>query len=223
MTEVRVLLVDDDPLVRAGLRVMLDGHPAGVAGVIRVVGEAADGDEVPAVVSAARPHVVLMDLRMPRCNGIAATEALRRLPDAPAVIVLTTFNADEHVLRALRSGASGFLLKDTPPAGIVDAIRAAAEGDAPLSPAVARALINLVTGTGTRTDQAQAARARLARLNERERAVAHAVARGGSNAAIAGELSISVATVKAYVSRLLRELDLDNRVQVALLVRDAQG
>jgi DNA-binding NarL/FixJ family response regulator len=223
MNEVRVLLVDDDPLVRAGLRVMLDGHPLGATAVIRVAGEASDGDEVPAAVRAARPHVVLMDLRMPRCNGIAATEALCRLPDAPAVVVLTTFNADEHVLRALRSGATGFLLKDTPPAGIVDAIRAAAQGDAALSPAVTRALIDLVTHSDTRTDHTQAARARLARLNDRERAVAHAVARGGSNAAIADELSMSVATVKAYVSRLLRELDLDNRVQVALLVRDAQG
>lgn len=217
---IRVLLVDDDALVRAGLTLMLDGHVAGDGRAIAVVGEATDGDEVPDAVAKARPDVVLMDLRMPRCNGIVATGRLRRAPSPPAVVVLTTFDADEHVVRALRAGASGFLLKDTPPARIVEAVYAAADGDAMLSPAVTRRVIALVAGTGD--DRAREARARLAALTERERDVAHAVARGGSNAVIAGELCMSIATVKAYVSRLLRELGLDNRVQVALLVRDAQ-
>lgn len=218
---VRVLLVDDDALVRAGLTLMLDGHVSADGRALSVVGEAADGDEVPDAVARHHPDVVLMDLRMPRTNGIAATGRLRAAPDPPAVVVLTTFDADEHVVRALRAGASGFLLKDTPPARIVEAVCAAADGDAMLSPTVTRTVIGMVTGGDDAT--ARAARARLAALTERERDVAQAVARGGSNAVIASELHMSVATVKAYVSRLLRELDLDNRVQVALLVRDSQG
>ncbi len=218
---IRVLLVDDDALVRAGLTLMLDGHVSADGRTITVVGEASDGDEVPDALVRHRPDVVLMDLRMPRVNGITATTRLRRGPAPPAVVVLTTFDADEHVLRALRAGAAGFLLKDTAPARIVDAVCAAADGDAMLSPAVTRTVIDLVAGTDDA--DARAARTRLAALTERERDVAHALARGGSNAVIAAELHMSVATVKAYVSRLLRELDLDNRVQVALLVRDARG
>ncbi len=221
-TAIRVLLVDDDPLVRSGLRVMLDGHalPGDGTGPVRriqVVGDAGDGDEVPAAVAAGRPHVVLMDLRMRRVDGVAATREVTSRPDAPTVVVLTTFDADEHVVRALRAGASGFLLKDAAPEGIVEAVRAAADGDAVLSPAITRRLIGIVRGDGAR----RAARARLDRLADRERDVAEAVARGGSNADIAAELHMSVATVKSYVSRLLRELGLDNRVQIALLVRDA--
>lgn len=224
--EIRVLLVDDDPLVRAGLTVMLDGHTiAGSADLparrIRVVGDAGDGDEVPAAVRAGRPHVVLMDLRMRRVDGVSATRQLAAEPDAPTVVVLTTFDADEHVVRALRAGASGFLLKDAAPEGIVEAVRAAADGDAVLSPAITRRLIGIVKGGTGPVDRRRAARARLDRLAERERDVAEAVARGGSNADIAEELYMSVATVKSYVSKLLRELGLDNRVQIALLVRDA--
>lgn len=221
MTDIRVLLVDDDALVRAGLTLMLDDHVLADGRRVVIAGEAADGDEVPAAVTAARPHVVLMDLRMPRCNGIVATDRLRRAPDPPAVVALTTFDADEHVVRALRAGASGFLLKDSAPEQILDAIRAAADGDAMLSPAVTKRVIAMVTGADA--DKAAAARARIAALTEREREVAMAVARGGSNATIATELSMSVATVKSYVSRLLQGLGLENRVQVALLVRDAQG
>ena len=222
--EIRVLLVDDDAMVRAGLRLMLDGHAltGPPARRIVVVGDAADGDEVPAAVAAGRPDVVLMDLRMPRCNGVTATERLTARPGAPRVVVLTTFDADEHVLRALRAGASGFLLKDAAPAGIVDAVRAAADGDAVLSPAITRRLIGLVTGPSPSADRRRAALARLDLLGGREREVAEAVARGGSNADIAAELFMSVATVKTYVSRILRTLDLDNRVQIALLVRDAR-
>ncbi|ROT31843.1 DNA-binding response regulator [Micromonospora sp. HM5-17] len=217
---VRVLIVDDDALVRAGLSMILGGAPE-----VRVVGEAADGAEVPAAVAAYRPDVVLMDIRMPRMDGLAATEAVRRLPDPPEVLVLTTFDADEYVLRALRAGASGFLLKDTPPAEIVQAVRRVAAGEATLSPTVTRRLIAHVTGSAGRRDadlRRDRAVQRLATLSEREREVAVAIGRGWSNAEIAAELFMSVATVKAYVSRLLTKLDLNNRVQVALLVHDAE-
>jgi DNA-binding NarL/FixJ family response regulator len=210
---VRVLIVDDDALVRAGLSMILSG-----AAGIDVVGEAADGADVPAAVVAYRPDVVLMDIRMPRVDGLAATEVLRRRPDAPEVIVLTTFDADEYVLRALRAGASGFLLKDTPPAEILQAVHKVAGGEATLSPTVTRQLIAHVAGPQpVRSD----ARRMLDRLSERERDVALALGRGRSNAEISAELFMSVATVKAHVSRLLVKLELNNRVQVALLVHDA--
>jgi DNA-binding NarL/FixJ family response regulator len=217
---VRVLIVDDDPLVRAGLTMILSA-----AADVEVVGEAADGSEVPAAVAALRPHVVLMDIRMPRVDGLAATESLRQRPGAPEVIVLTTFGADEFVLRALRAGASGFLLKDTPPTEIQHAVRRVANGEATLSPTVTRQLIAHVAGPagagdGRSRDRTRA-RAALDRLSERERDVALALGRGCSNAEISAELFMSVATVKAHVSRLLTKLDLNNRVQVALLVHDA--
>ncbi|WP_435204857.1 response regulator [Micromonospora sp. bgisy143] len=217
---VRVLIVDDDALVRAGLSMILGGLPD-----LRVVGEAADGGEVPAAVAAYAPDVVLMDIRMPRVDGLAATEALRAQPDPPEVLVLTTFDADEQVLRALRAGAAGFLLKDTPPADIVHAVRRVAAGETMLSPSVTRTLINHVTaatpGPSGPDPRRERALRLLAALSERERQVAIALGRGRTNAEIAGELFMSVATVKAYVSRLLSRLDLNNRVQVALLVHDA--
>jgi DNA-binding NarL/FixJ family response regulator len=213
---VRVLIVDDDPLVRAGLSMILDG-----VADLRVVGEVADGSEVAAAVRAHAPDVVLMDIRMPRLDGLAATEALRNAPTAPEVLVLTTFDADEYVLRALRAGASGFLLKDTPPADIVAAVRRVAAGEATLSPSVTRQLIAHVSGAPRRQRRDQA-RTLLERLTDREREVALAVGRGRTNAEISAELFMSVATVKAYVSRLLAKLDLNNRVQVALLVHDAE-
>ncbi|TDB70756.1 response regulator transcription factor [Micromonospora sp. KC723] len=191
---------------------------------IRVVGEAADGAEVPAAVEAYAPDVVLMDIRMPRVDGLTATEALRTLPDPPEVLVLTTFDADEQVLRALRAGAGGFLLKDTPPAEIVRAVLRVAAGEATLSPTVTRKLIAQVTagpvGSGGDQRRQRALRA-LAGLTERERQVALALGQGRTNAEISAELFMSVATVKAYVSRLLAKLELNNRVQVALLVHDA--
>ena len=213
---IRVLLVDDDPLVRSGLRMML----AGAEG-IEVVGEADDGRGVLAAVDLHRPDVVLMDIRMPQLDGIAATRLLREQPGAPAVIVLTTFDADELVLRALQAGAAGFLLKDTPPAEIVRAIELVHAGDGMLSPGVTRRLIALVAGDGDAGERRERARALLATLSEREREVALAVGAGRSNAEIAAELHMSVATVKAHVSRLLTKLEADNRVQVALLVQDA--
>ncbi|WP_247678399.1 MULTISPECIES: response regulator transcription factor [unclassified Micromonospora] len=191
---------------------------------LAVVGEATDGAEVPEAVAAYAPDVVLMDIRMPRVDGLAATEALRATADPPEVLVLTTFDADEQVLRALRAGASGFLLKDTPPAEIVAAVRRVAAGEATLSPAVTRKLIAHVTGTapapGPDPKRERAVRL-LDGLSEREREVAVLLGRGRTNAEISAELFMSVATVKAYVSRLLTKLDLNNRVQVALLVQDA--
>jgi DNA-binding NarL/FixJ family response regulator len=215
MTAIRLLLVDDDPLVRAGLSLMLGG-----AEDIEVVGEAADGAEVEALVDRAVPHVVLMDIRMPSVDGLTATELLRGRPDAPQVVVLTTFHADEQVLRALRAGAAGFVLKDTPPAEILDAVRRVAAGDPVLSPAVTRRLMDHAAGTAADTRRTRA-QERIDALNDREREVAVAVGRGLSNAEIAAELFMSVATVKTHVSRILARLDLNNRVQIALLAYDA--
>ena len=215
---IRVLLVDDDDLVRAGLTMMLAG-----AAQIEVVGEASDGRGVLAAVDRHHPDVVLMDIRMPHLDGIAATRLLRAQPAPPAVIVLTTFDADELVIRALQAGAAGFLLKNTAPADIVRAIETVSEGEGSLSPSVTRRLIALVAAgrdSGAMRDQAQR---RLAALTGREREVALAIGQGCSNAQIAGQLHVSVATVKAHVSRLLAKLDLDNRVQIALLAQEASA
>ena len=217
--DVRVLVVDDDPLVRSALAMVLRG-----AAGIDLVGEATDGDEVPAAVARHRPDVVLMDIRMPRVDGLQALATLRRTPGAPEVVVLTTFDADEQVVRAVRDGAAGFLLKDTPPAEIVDAVRRVAEGEAVLDPSVTRGLLRhvAVADAGTVVDERRdTARRAMAALSDREREVALAVSRGLPNAQIAEELFMSPATVKAYVSRLLHRLALDNRVQIALLAHDA--
>jgi DNA-binding NarL/FixJ family response regulator len=214
---VRVLLVDDDALVRSGLRMMLSG-----AERVEVVGEVDDGRGVLAAVDAYHPDVVLMDIRMPQLDGIAATSLLRSQPKPPAVLVLTTFDADELVLGALRAGAAGFLLKDTPPAEIVRAIELVGAGDGMLSPTVTRRLIALVAGDADADTRHQRAREKLAALSAREHEVALAVGRGLANAEIGAELFMSVATVKAHVSRLLVKLGVDNRVQIALLVQEAQ-
>ncbi|MFI6548130.1 response regulator [Streptomyces prunicolor] len=216
MTAIRLLLVDDDPLVRAGLSLMLGG-----AADIEIVGEAADGSEVEELVDRVHPDVVLMDIRMPSVDGLTATERLRARGDAgPQIVVLTTFHADEQVLRALRAGAAGFVLKDTPPAEILDAVRRVAAGDPVLSPAVTRQLMEHAAGTATDTRRARA-RERVAALGDREREVAVAVGQGLANAEIATGLFMSVATVKTHVSRILAKLDLNNRVQIALLAYDA--
>jgi DNA-binding NarL/FixJ family response regulator len=212
---IRVLVVDDDALVRAGLSMLL----AGVED-IAIVGEAADGGEVAQAVAEYEPDVVLMDIRMPGMDGLAATEQLRMRDDAPEVIVLTTFDADDSVMRALRAGASGFLLKDTPPADIVRAVRAVASGEPMLSPTITRRLIGHVTDNEG-GDRKRHAREQLDRLTEREREVAVAIGLGKSNAEISSELYMSVATVKAHVSRVLEKLEFNNRVQVALLAHDA--
>ncbi|WP_406280743.1 response regulator [Embleya sp. NBC_00896] len=212
---VRVLVVDDDALVRAGLSMMLSGLPD-----VRVVGEVSDGADVLGAVEEHRPDVVLMDIRMPRVDGLAATATLRSRPEAPEVIVMTTFDTDDHILKAMRAGASGFLLKHTPPRDIVEAIRRVASGEPMLSPDVLRRMMTYVAAAGVDPRRARA-RAALALLSEGERGVAALVGKGYTNAEIGKELSISVATVKAYVSRLLTKLDLNNRVQIALLVHDA--
>jgi DNA-binding NarL/FixJ family response regulator len=212
---VGVLIVDDDPLVRAGLTMMLGGAPD-----IRVVAEAGDGTQVLPLVDRHAPDVVLMDIRMPAMDGLAATEAVRARRDAPEVIVLTTFDADEHVLRALRAGAAGFLLKDTPPDEIVAAVRLVARGHPVLSPAVTRRLIARVAESGQDRRRARAGD-RLALLNDRERQVAVAVGQGRSNAEIGAVLHLSLPTIKTHVSGILTKLALNNRVQIALLVHDA--
>ncbi|WP_432752499.1 response regulator [Streptomyces sp. JL2001] len=212
---IRLLIVDDDPLVRAGLTLMLGG-----AEDIEIVGEGADGHEVPELVARLGPDVILMDIRMPRVDGLTATERLRALPGAPEIVVLTTFHADEQVLRALRAGAAGFVLKDTPPAQIVASVRRVAAGEPVLSPAVTRQLMTHVAGHQEQPRRAAAA-ARLAALAEREREVAVAVGHGRSNAEIAATLYMGVPTVKTHVSRILAKLGLNNRVQIALLVHDA--
>ncbi|MET8091090.1 response regulator transcription factor [Micromonospora sp. NPDC005220] len=211
---IRVVIVDDDPLVRGMLTLMLDG-----ADGIAVVGEAADGATAITAVDRHLPDVVLMDIRMPGVNGITATERLRRRHRPPEIIVLTTFDTDEHVLRALRAGASGFLLKDTPPEQISQAVRAVAAGNPMLSPGVTRRLMQRVASGAESYEQAHE---RLALLTPRERDVVLAIAQGRSNAEIASELLMSVTTVKAHVSHILTKLDLDNRTQIALLAHDGR-
>jgi DNA-binding NarL/FixJ family response regulator len=215
---IRVVLVDDDPLVRAGLAMIIRGAPN-----VEIVGEAGDGVEGLDVIAQTRPDVVLMDIRMPRMDGLDATQRLAQRRDAPAVIVLTTFDADEYVVRALAHGATGFLLKDTPPATIVDAIEKVATGEPILSPSITSQLIRQVVGSPVNggDDRLATARRRLDALTERERDVAVAIGHGKSNAEIAGELFMSVATVKAHVTRILSKLDATNRVQIAITVHDA--
>jgi DNA-binding NarL/FixJ family response regulator len=215
MTTLRVLLADDDALVRAGLRTILSA-----ADDLRVIGEADDGHAAVAAVKEHRPDVVLMDIRMPQMNGIAATETIAALDNPPRVIVLTTFHLDEYVFGALQAGASGFLLKDTPPADIIRAIRLVAGGEAMLSPSATRALIERFSADPAASRRAAAEHA-LRALTGREREVAAQVARGHSNADIAAHLYMSEATVKAHLSRVLTKLGASNRVQVAILARDA--
>ncbi|WP_430784355.1 response regulator [Actinoplanes sp. G11-F43] len=213
---IRLAIVDDDPLVRAGLRILVGGSPE-----IEVVAEATDGAEAVTVAQAHWPDVILMDIRMPGVDGLAATRRIRSRGGAPQVIVLTTFDADEYVLEALRGGASGFLLKDTPPREILAAVRSVAAGAAILSPTAIRRLIDHVADPAAGTRRARA-RDRFAVLTGREREVAFRVGRGDSNAEIAAGLTMSVPTVKGHVSRLLSKLQLNNRVQIALLVHDAE-
>jgi DNA-binding NarL/FixJ family response regulator len=212
---IRLLLVDDDPLVRAGLALILGGGQD-----LEIVGEAADGEEALTRVREVSPDVVLMDIRMPRLDGIEATARLLSQPQPPKVVVLTTFDTDDDVVQALAAGASGFLLKDTPPADIVEAVKKVAAGDPILSPKVTSQLIRQVT-EGTVDDRAASARRRLDTLTPREREVAIAVATGLSNAEISARLHLSVPTVKAHVSRLFTKLSAQNRVQIAICVHDA--
>jgi DNA-binding NarL/FixJ family response regulator len=210
---IRVLLVDDEQLVRSGLRMILQA-----SGEIEVVAEAADGAEAVQQVRLHRPDVVLMDIRMPTMDGMAATRHITALPNPPKIIVLTTFELDEYVHTALQHGAVGFLLKDTPPRDLLQAVRTVSAGNAMLSPTVTKRLLAEFTARGSsRTFAAQ----QLAALTEREREVVVAVAQGLSNAEIGRRLFMSEATVKAHVSRVLAKLGMSNRVQAAILAHDA--
>lgn len=206
---IRVLVADDHHLVRSGLRAMLDVHDD-----LDVVGEAEDGLAALAAVDELSPDVVVMDIRMPRLDGIEATRRLREREDAPQVLVLTTFDLDDYVYEALRAGAGGFLLKDAPPAQLAEAVRTVAAGDALLAPAVTRRLVERYVRT-----PAPGARqwAELERLTDREREVLLLVARGLSNAEVAAELFLSEATVKTHVTRVLTKLGLRDRVQAVVL------
>jgi DNA-binding NarL/FixJ family response regulator len=211
---IRLLLVDDEELVRSGLRMILQS-----SGDIEVVAEAADGAQAVEQVRRHRPDVVLMDIRMPTMDGLAAARELTALPDPPKIIVLTTFELDEYVHTALRHGAVGFLLKDTPPRDLIQAVRTVAAGNAMLSPTVIKRLIAEFALRGGA--QALRARQQLDALTEREREVVVAVAQGLSNAEIGRRLFMSEATVKAHVSRVLAKLGMSNRVQAAILAHDA--
>jgi DNA-binding NarL/FixJ family response regulator len=211
---IRVVLVDDEQLVRSGLRMILES-----AGDLEVVGEAADGGEAVEQVRRHRPDAVLMDIRMPVMDGLAATRELAALPGPPKVIMLTTFELDEYVHTALEHGAVGFLLKDTPPRDLIQAVRTVADGNAMLAPTVTRRLIaEFAARGGTR---AVTARRRLEALTGRELEVVVALAQGMSNAEIGRRLFMSEATVKAHVSSILAKLGMTNRVQAAILAHDA--
>ncbi|MGA6157317.1 response regulator [Stenotrophomonas sp. NPDC087984] len=217
---VRVVVVDDEQLVRMALRLVIDGEPD-----LTVVGEAADGDAAIAIVDELRPDVVLMDVRMPGRDGLSTTRELLTRPVPPRVLMLTTFDSDDLVLGALRAGALGFVLKDTQPPQILDAVRTVADGNPVLSPAATARVIAAATGpqsTHARDSSREAARKQLSALTERERETAQAIADGLGNPEIAQRLHISVATVKAHTSSLFAKLVVENRVQIALLVRDAE-
>lgn len=212
---IRVLVTDDDALVRAGLALMLGGSPR-----LEVVAEAGNGREALEAVRRERVDVVLMDLRMPEMDGIEATRLLQDEPDPPKTVVLTTFDADDYVVRALAAGADGFLLKDTPPPQIVEAIEKVVAGEPMLSPTITSQLIRQVTDASGDDRSADAVRL-VEQLTEREHEVAVAVGTGRSNAEIATALHMSLATVKAHISHIFTKLGATNRVQVAITMHDA--
>ena len=212
---IRLILVDDDPMVRTGLRLILGGEQD-----IDVVGEAGDGVEAERIVRELRPDLVLLDIRMPVQDGLVTVENLCAAPASPVVIMLTTFDTDELVLRALKAGATGFFVKDTRPAKLIEGIRNVVAGEPMMSPGVTRQVIAAAT-SGGRLEQTKAHSA-IASLTDREREIALQIALGHSNADIASILFISTATVKATVTRIFQKLGTDNRVQVALTMRDAR-
>jgi DNA-binding NarL/FixJ family response regulator len=207
---IRVVVADDQALIRGGFRALLDGEPD-----IEVVGEAAGGDEALVVVRRERPDVVLMDIRMPGGDGLAATEAIVADPTLAStrIIVVTTFELDEYVAQAIRAGASGFLVKDTEPAELIRAVRVVASGDALLSPGVTRRLLTQVAGTiSTPLDDAA-----IAGLTERERDVLALVGRGFTNEEIGGALFLSPLTAKTHVSRIMSKLAARDRVRLVVI------
>jgi DNA-binding NarL/FixJ family response regulator len=209
---IRVLLVDDQALLRKGFRMILEEEPG-----IEVVGEAADGDQAVALTDELRPDVVLMDVRMPGMDGIEATSRIVRNNSTTKVLILTTFDLDEYAFAGLRAGASGFLLKDVPPAGLVAAIQVVARGDAVVSPRVTRRLLDTFAEhlPGSASDVASTS-IELDSLTEREREVLIEMAEGFSNAEIAEHLFVSEATVKSHVGKILTKLGLRDRVQAAV-------
>jgi DNA-binding NarL/FixJ family response regulator len=213
---IRVLLVDDQELMRMGFRMVL-----GAQDDIDVVGEAGDGREAVALVATARPDVVLMDIRMPEMDGLEATRHIVAADPATRILILTTFDLDEYVFGALRAGASGFLLKDTEPDALLDAVRVVAAGDALLAPSVTRRLIERFTEQGEVPAAAQPVHPGVALLTDREAEVLAAVARGLSHAEIAEALFIAHATAKTHVSRLLTKLDCRDRAQLVMVAYEA--
>ncbi|MFE3602020.1 response regulator [Streptomyces sp. NPDC059142] len=209
---VKVILLDDEKLVRKGIRMILQAEPD-----IQVVAEGDDGSAAVELVAEHRPDVVLTDIQMPRVGGLEVARRLAALPDPPVVAVLTTFDVDEYVYAALQHGASGFLLKDSSPRELSDAVRVLARGEAMLSPRITTKLLGAFA-TGA---VAPRARSRMAELTAREREVAMAVARGRSNSEIATDLAVSPSTVKVHLSRIMTKLDAANRTQVALITHDA--
>ena len=212
---VRVLIADDEPLIRAGIKVILTS-----AEDLDVVAEAANGREAVEGARAHRPDVVLLDIQMPVMDGLTALPELRRAAPETRVLVLTTFGEQENVLRALSGGSVGFLLKDSAPGELIHAVRAAAAGDAYLSPAATRHVVDSLA-SGTPARRTEEARRLLSTLSARERDVLALLGEGLSNADTAHRLHMSEGTIKTYVSRVLAKLDCDNRVQAALLARDA--
>jgi DNA-binding NarL/FixJ family response regulator len=213
---IRVLLVDDQSLLRMGFRMILDAEPD-----IEVVGEAADGATGVSMTSALHPDVVMMDVRMPGMDGIQATAAITAAVPASKILILTTFDLDEYVFAGLKAGASGFLLKDAPPAELLTAIRTVAGGEAVLAPTATRRLLDqfvpLLPGPGQQPDRD----ALLGRLTDREQAVFARLATGRSNREIAGEMHLSQGTVKVHVGRILAKLDLRDRVQAVVLAYES--
>lgn len=211
---VRVLIADDQAMVRAGFAALLDARPD-----IDVVGQAENGAVAVDLTAATHPDVVLMDVRMPVLDGLAAARQILAVPDcATRVVMLTTFDIDEYVLEAIRAGASGFLLKDAPPADLVAAVRVVHRGDALLAPSVTRRLLERVATT---PDHRSAPPPELASLTHREREVLVEVARGRSNVEIAAVLTIAEQTVKTHVSRVLGKLGLRDRAQAVIVAYES--
>ncbi|QES52453.1 DNA-binding response regulator [Streptomyces venezuelae] len=212
---VRVVIADDEPLIRAGIRMILTSDPG-----IEVVAEAGNGREAVDLARSHQPDVVLLDIQMPVLDGLTALGELRRAVPSARALILTTFGEKENVLRALSQGGAGFLLKDSAPGELIGAVRAAAAGDAYLSPAATRHVVDQLA-SGKAAARGEEARRRVAELSERERGVLALLGEGLSNADAGRRLHMSEATVKTYVSRILAKLECDNRVQAALLARDA--
>jgi DNA-binding NarL/FixJ family response regulator len=211
VSAIRVFLVDDQAMVRAGFRMLVDSQPD-----MEVVGEAGDGSEAVQRLAVTTADVVLMDVRMPRVDGVQATRQLTGRPDAPRVIVLTTFDLDEYAFAAIRAGASAFLLKDATPPDLLSAIRSVQSGDAVVAPSTTRRLLEHFAAILPDADGG-AEPATLAGLTDRERQVLHLVARGVSNTEIAERLVVAEATVKTHVGRILAKTGARDRVQLVVL------